>query len=219
MANKIAVANGNFSAAATWATVDSTFLVTSSSRPTNLTTSNQNSAAFTPGAITVDGVALKISIAAATAMPTQTMTITLRNSTDAVDVVSIAYNMAEIPAIGKAQWVFFKFDTTYTLVAAKQHIIQLKVSSTTTQPTVSVTTNGTAANWLHMLRIPGTTAAPAAGDDFFILGELSGPNTWTNRTVTMDINDSVTDYGNGGNQDTNLPALTIGKYGTLAWSA
>ena len=221
MATKIAVANGNFSAAATWATVDSTNLISTSSGTTTLTTSNQNSAAFTPGAITVDGVALKFAYIATTpAMPSSTITVTLRNSTDSIDIVSLAYNLAEIPALGTGYggWCFFKFDTTYALTAGKSYIIQLKVAATSGQPAVVMATNGTAANWQHILRIPGTTAAPAAGDDFYIMGELASPNTWTSRTVTMDINDSSTDYGNGGSEASSTPGICIGKNGTLNWT-
>ena len=221
MATRICVADGNFSNAATWATIDSTALISTSTSSTNLTTSNQNSAAFTPGAIATDGVALLIrGIAVATAMPSTTITVTLRNSTDAADVVSQTYNLAELPAGGTnfTGWIFFKFDTTYTLIAGKNYIIQLKLAATAGQPTVSVSTNGTGANWQHMLRIPGTTGAPAAGDDLYILGELAAPNTWTTRTVTMDINDSVTDYGNGGVESFLTPGICIAKNGTLTWS-
>lgn len=218
MANRISVVDGNWTAASTWATVDSTALVTNNGSHTNLTTSNLDSAAFAPGAIAVDGVALKLSTIATTPAPTNTITVTLRNSTDSVDIVSLNYNVSDLPAIGlnyQGGWIFFKFDTTYTLTAGKNYIIRLKLSATASQPAVSFMTNGTANNWQHMLRIPGTTGAPAAGDDMHIVGELATTG-WSSRTVTMDST-ATTDYGNNANENENLCGLTISKNATLTW--
>lgn len=220
MAYKLAVADGNWTAAATWATVDASALVSISTGTTNLTTSDQASANFAPGAITVDGVALHLNaIANTTAMPTQTLTVTLYDATAAAAVVSLTYQCSDLPAVGSAGyhgWFFFKFDTTYLLVAGHNYNIRLKVSSTTTQPTVSFKTNGTTANWQHMLRIPGTTSAPAASDDLYICGELAVAG-WTSRTVTMDDN-TGTDYGSNAAHSLLSPALMIGSHATLSWT-
>jgi hypothetical protein len=101
MAARIAAANGNFTAAATWGVGDTTALISSNTASTNLSTSDQTSANFIPGAITVDGVALHLhSIVNTGAMPTQTITVTLYDATGAANVVSLTYQCSALPAIG-----------------------------------------------------------------------------------------------------------------------
>ena len=219
MANLLSQADGNFTAAATWASVDSTALISTSSSNTNLTTSNQNSAAFTPGAITIDAIALKIDYLN-TGTADHSLIMTLRNNTDSVDVVSMTYSVNSIRQTSnmglQAGWMIFKLDTTYALTAGKAYIIQLRLSATTGKAALYVCTNGTGANWQHMLRQSGTTNTPAAGDDLFICGELAAPSTWTDRTVTMNET-ATTVYGAGANASMYAGSLCIGDHATLTW--
>lgn len=225
MANLICCADGNLTDAATWAVAaPNPILQQSSGYGTALTTSNQDTAAFQPGAVTIDAIALKIySVSATPAAGDLTMTVTLYNSTDAVDVVSLAYSAAELANNGDANrggWYLFKLDTTYLLEAAHDYKIRLKVSSTTSKPTITVQTKSGGWGVQTMLRTT-TTAAPAAGDDMFVLGELASTATWTTRTVTMNQT-ATTDYGNNAGDDGSgsgewLPALAIGDHGTVVW--
>lgn len=219
MALRVCVANGNWTDAATWATVDSTYLMGTSGY-TTLTTSDQASANFTPGDITIDAIYLKINSVGTSPTASSTVTVTLYNATDAAAVVSLSYNTAELPADGVTQhagWICFKLDASYLLVAGKNYNIRLKVAATASQPSISFQTNGTANNWAHMLRIPGTTGAPSAGDQMFICGELAPAATWTTRTVTMNET-ATTDYGTNANStQNNSGGIEIGKNGTLTW--
>lgn len=61
MAYLIAAANGNWTAAATWGSVDATSLLDSEAANTATTTAYVESSTFTPGAITIDGLAIKVS--------------------------------------------------------------------------------------------------------------------------------------------------------------
>ena len=60
MATRMSIASGNFSSAASWAVVDSTSLLMPTVTSSTLTTlySDTRSSAFTPGAITIDGIAV-----------------------------------------------------------------------------------------------------------------------------------------------------------------
>lgn len=217
MADLICTADGNLTAAATWGLVDSTSkLVATGTSTTALTTGNQDSATFTPGAITVDGVALRLA-ARASGSPTNTLTVVLRNSTDALDVVTTVLNVSDLPPAVTADedggWFFVKFASSQLLVAGKAYLIRCSLSSTSTA--VSLFRDATTANWQRMLRTT-TTQAPAAGDDMHIMGEYAGGGGVTSRTVTMDSTAS-TDYGSA-NTNTRIPAFTISKGGTLAYA-
>lgn len=225
MANRISLADGNFTDAASWATIDSTFLVVGGTSYTALTTSLLASTAFQPGAVTVDGVAIKIG-ALQYANPTNKMTLELYNATGAVVIKTVLVNCSDLPPASSVDydggWAFLKFDAPVLLVAATNYQIRLKLDSTSSATWIQ--TNGTANNWQHMLRIPGTTGAPAAGDNLHIMGELVAPDnvgttpaTWgATRVITMD-NTATTDFGDGANANEHLPGFSINSHGTLAW--
>jgi hypothetical protein len=219
LADKVALGTGNWSTAGTWGVVDTTSkLVSTSTSTTALTTGTLDSATFTPGAITVIGVCVKLG-SRASGTPTNTITITLRNSTDSVNVVSVTANVSDLPNSVSADfdggWHFFKFSASQLLVAGKAYLIRATLSSTST--TVSLRTNGTANNWQRLL-VTSTTAAPAAGDDLFLAGILDGaanPATATSITVTMDST-AATDYGSA-NTSVHVPALSVSKRCTLQY--
>lgn len=230
MATLIATADGNLTAAATWGVVSGvgttgnsvSLIIVSTAGTTALDATNRDSTAFTPGAITVDGIAVKLA-SRATGSPTNTITVTLRNSTDAVDVASVTANVSDLAACSnlatsrEGGWYFFKFSASQLLTAGKNYVVRCSLSAATTA--VSLYTDGTANNWQRMLRTT-TTAAPGAGDDLEILGEFDGssnPATTTTRTVTMNST-AATDYGTA-TADTNLntPALGIGNRGVLTY--
>lgn len=190
-------ADGNFTSASTWATVDATSELDSEASSTLLTTSDVDSAATVPGAITVDGVAVKIALVSAT--PSGTMTVTLRNSTDSVDAATVTINVADIPATDTLSflgvynnyvhgWCFFKFGSPVTLTAAKNYVVRAKTSVSSM---VTLYRNATAGNWSRMLRTT-TTAAPAAGDKLITAGEHTAAGARTSRTVTLDNTASTT---------------------------
>jgi hypothetical protein len=208
MAVKIAIANGNLTAAATWGAVDATSLLDSEAASTVLTTAYVETATFTPGAITIDGIAVKI---ATRPGATGTIDVRLAQAGATVAGTAVSINVSDIEARdGEQGWYFFKFAAPVLLVAATLYTVSAKTTNATQ---VFLFRNATAGNWSRMLRTT-TTGAPAAGDSMHILGEWTAAATVTTRTVTMDQT-AATDYGDG--VAANPPGFTIGKNGVLTW--
>lgn len=222
MAYLVATADGNLGTAATWGTVDATSLLDSQAGNSLLTATPTGAAAgVTPGAITIDAIAVKIASRAAS--PVGTMTIVLRNVTDAGDVAgtSVTINVSDIPdevgtpgntfsgcSIG---WFLFKLAAPVLLVAGKAYNVRASTSNTNQ---INLFRDATANNWSRMLRTT-TTAAPGAGDSMFVLGEWTAAATKTNRVVTNDILIG-TDFGGG---SLVLASLGIGKGGTFQFGS
>jgi hypothetical protein len=221
MATLIAAANGNWTTATTWQVVDATSLLDSQTGNFTLATAPtwSQGQAFTPGAITIDGLAIKVATRVAT--PSGTISVRLFNVTGgaAVAGTTVTINVSDLPAsAGTASsafdgcsvgWIFFKFASPVTLAAATNYRVEAQTSAASQ---VNVFRDATANNLARMLRTT-TTAAPAAGDNLFVLGEWTAAGTRTDRTVTMDST-AATDYGGG---STSLAALGIGIGGTLAY--
>lgn len=190
MATLLSAATGNWTDAATWGVCNATAELDSEANTTAISTSNLDSATFAPGAITVDGVALKFSARASS--PTGTFTVTLRNSTAGSDVTSVTVNVSDIPAGPSQMWIFFKFASPQLLLAATNYLVRVVCSNTGSQ--VTLFRNATSNNWSRQLRTT-TTGAPAAGDKIIVCGEHTGAGTGNDITVTMD-NTSTDVYGN-----------------------
>ncbi len=224
MSDLVSIADGNLTAAATWALTASN-LISNSTSTTNLTTGNLDSVAFTPGAITLSGMCVKFGqLTALTAA--QTITFILRNSTDGTDLATVVVNKTALflatAALGDTQqggWLYLKFAANQTTTAGKNYVVRITTSNTSGTP--SFCTNGTANNWQHML-VTTTTQAPTTGDDMHICGVLDGsanPVTAVGaRTVNMDST-AATDYGSGqtGTAGSRIPALDINYGATLTW--
>lgn len=212
MASLISIADGNFTDASTWALVNSTSYLDSEAGSTASTTSLVYSSTFTPGAITVDGIAVKI--ARRTASPSGTVTVGLYLNAGSVLVDSATINATDIANTLSGSsynrgWVFFKFSSSQTLLAATAYKVGFVTSSS---GTVTLYRNATAGNWSRMLRTT-TTQAPASGDQLHIIGEWTAAATSTSFTVTMN-NTASTSFGptvSGGPPQ----GITIGNKGTL----
>jgi hypothetical protein len=211
MATLHARADGNFTSAATWGTVDATSLLDSEANNSVLTTAYVSSSTFTPGAIEVDGVAVKIATRAAS--PTGTMSVRLFNATAAAAVAGteVTINVSDIVSASLLRngWLFLRFAAPVTLIAATNYTVQAMTSSATQ---VNLYRNATASNWARMLRTT-TTAAPGAGDNWFVGGEWTAAATKTDRVVTYD-GTAATDYGGG---STTLASAGVSNGGTLAF--
>src|SRR5258708_3457328 len=118
MTTRIAAATGNFTTAGTWMAVDGTSLNDSEAANTALTTAYQTSSTFTPGAIVVDGIAIKIASRAA-GTPSNTITVALDQAGADVAGTVVTMNVADIDVCGTTQieggWYYFKFATPVTL--------------------------------------------------------------------------------------------------------
>lgn len=221
---RMAVANGNFTDAATWAVVNqSAAAEVDSEATTNLvTTSVAYSSVFTPGVIDVDGIAIKVSHRTNT--PSGTMTITLRNSTLASDVVSVTINVSDIPAtdmnafqaIGGAGFLYYVHGwllvtfAPQTLVGVTDYSIGVS-TSVANQVGLYAATSG---NWSRMVRTT-TTGAPLVTDKLIIAGEHTGAGAITARTVTMN-NTATTVFGQAVTT-TFRQSLVVCDQGSLLW--
>lgn len=212
MTTRLAAATGNFTTAGTWMTVDGTSLNDSEAANTALTAAYVTSSTFTPGAIVVDGIAIKIASRAAGA-PSNTITVALDQAGADVAGTVVTMNVADIDVCGitivEGGWYYFKFATPVTLVAATLYSVKVKLSATTTA--VSLYSLAT-TNWSRMLATT-TTGAPAAGDNLHIMGDNTGAGTAHAFTVTMD-NTATTSFGTIASS---TASLSISKGGTLAY--
>jgi hypothetical protein len=212
VATLAAVANGNLTSASTWGLISS--LLNSESSADTLTTAyaGTRSSAFTPGAIVIDGIGVKLRDRLGT---TGTISVELAQAGTPVAGTEVTINVSDLPAATSAQvdggWIFFKFGTPVTLAGATAYTVEAKTSTATM---VNLYTNGTTDNISHYLRTT-TTQAPVAGDDLIVAGEWTAAGAQTARTVTVDQT-AATDYGT--NTTTAVtPAVAVCQGGTFAF--
>lgn len=207
----ISCATGNFTTAGTWALVDSTSYSNSETTNVALLTSYTTSSTFTPGAITIDGIAVKLAIRVGT---TGTMTIALDQATADVAGTVVTINCSDLPVAASSTleggWIFFKFAAPVTLAGATAYGVKGKTSNAS-QVSLFITAG---TNYSRALRTT-TTQAPVAGDDMIVMGEHTGAGTGNSFVVTMNET-ATTDYGSNTNS-TVTPAIAVCKRGTLSY--
>lgn len=192
MATLINNSSGNFTSAATWSVADSTSLLDSETNTTSSTTAFVSSQSFVPGAITIDGIAVKLS--AHTLVGTCSVRLFDVVGAAAVPGTTVTINTADLPTVNTATqvgWTFMKFSAPVLLVGATSYTVQI---STSTAASVTIYRDATAANWSRILRTT-TTQAPAATDDLVITGEYVSAGVNSSFTVTMDNTTSATTFG------------------------
>lgn len=212
MARLIAVADGNNTSAATWALVDSTSYAENEGTPiTAPTTYATTYTQFAPGAITIDGIALRVANRTGT---TGTFSVELYNHTVGASVAGteVTVNCSDfvdaITASIDGGWMFFKFAAPTLLIAANNYSVRFKTSNSA-QIAIHAASS---TNPTRMLRTT-TTQAPVAGDDRYIMGEWTAAATTTTRTVTLD-DTSVVDYGAASTSQV-TPALSVSAGGIV----
>lgn len=142
-----------------------------------------------------------------------------------VSQASVTVNRADLPvvmpnggsnAIGNLVPVLFKLSSTATGDGGANWTIVLTNSNGTNAVNYAAATNST-TNFTRALRTT-TAATPAAADDLYIIGELTGAGTQTARTVTMNST-ATTAYGNGLLNSTTVAGggIHCGYYGTLSY--
>src|SRR3954467_7288431 len=95
MATLAACASTSLTTATTWALIDSTSFNSTETTTTALTTAYQTSTTFTPGAITIDGIGVRLSVRTGT---TGTITIALDQATADVVGTVVTINCSDLPA-------------------------------------------------------------------------------------------------------------------------
>lgn len=168
---------------ASFKTVDGTSYLKSETASTSTTTSFVASSAFTPGAITIEGILLRVK--GTTAIPTGTFSVELFNSTGALSIATVTCNANDIINNNTSfdgGWVYFKFSAPQLLIAATNYQVRVKSS---VSGTVTVYRDATAGNWSRGL-VTSTTASLAASDDVIICGDITAAATTTVNTITFD---------------------------------
>jgi hypothetical protein len=196
MATLISAADGNFTSSSTWKVANATSFLDSRFGSAGSSTAGANSSNFTPGAITVEGIAVQIFTRSSTLGGT--FTVSLWNSTAGSQVAgtAVTINVNDLPDVYSLNngtgvgWVYFKFASPVTLLAATNYAVRVASSVNT-----SVTTyrDATANNWSRAL-VTSTTGAPATTDILIITGEYTGAGVSATRAVTMD-NTAATAFG------------------------
>jgi len=191
--------NNNFTSS-NWKTVNATSYQGSEAASTVLTTSYTSSQTFTPGAITIEGILIKI--ISKSASPSGTMDVRLFNSTDSTQTALVTVNVTDLQCptstTGGGGWHYFKLSGPITLTAGKAYRIDLRTSVATQ---VTVYRDATATNWSRGL-VTSTTAAPGASDTLVIAGPITGAGATTTITCTHN-NTASTAFGQ----------MDIGAYG------
>lgn len=180
---------------------------------TVLTTSYVASSNFTPGAVTVTHIGVKLSVRTGT---TGTMSVNLRNTTLGADVsgTEVTINTADLPVCTTAGldggWHFFKLSSPVLLLTATNYAVQAKTSSSSQISLFSTATS----NWARAI-VTNATGTPGAGDDMIIAGEYTGTGTSNSFTVTWNIT-ATTDYGSTPTAANSLltPGIAVCNKGT-----
>jgi len=217
MANLISHATGNFTAAGTWLVADTTSASIAGVTATtvgNVAGTVTDSATFTPGVITVQGILIQLSRRIGT---TGTLKVILRNSTGSVDVGTVTVNCSDLPAetavstnasaAADGSWHFFDFVTPVVTLGATNYLVRVVTSSAS-----QVALLGGAANDWNRLLVTTTTGAPAAADRTWVGQAYTGAGAATTYTVTQD-NNNTNAYGemnvsNGGTLAVSVAAAT-----------
>lgn len=220
MAILASIASGNFTAAATWGLVDATSYLGGETAAEIITTaySGTRSAAFTPGAITISHIGVKLAVRTGT---TGTISVNLELDSDNSQVAGteVTINVADLPVAATADanggWHFFKLAAPVTLIAATAYQVAAKTSSASQ---VSLFRGTATPGDLSRALITTTTQAPVAGDDTITAGEYTGAGTSNSFTVTMNET-ATTDYGSAPTAANSLltPGIAICNKGTLTW--
>lgn len=196
MATLLSIANGNFTDASTWGVCDATSELDSFAGNASLTSGFAYTQAFTPGAITISGIAIKLHSRTSTA---GTLRVLLRNNNTLTTVTGadVTINVTDLMTgsstvafgSGMNAWYYFKFASPVTLSAGVPYSVGAAASSNN----VLLHRSATASDWCRQL-VTTTNAAPAANDKLLICGSKTGVGVGTTTTVTMN-NTASTNFG------------------------
>lgn len=200
------IPTANINLLGNWNLIDPVSFVDSESATQNSSTVATDTSTFAPGAITVAGIALKLSTRSTS--PTGVMTILLRNTTSNVDVAgtTVNVNVADLPLSGG--WVLFLFAAPVTLLAATNYAVRYSTPGGAAQVIfLRVSTNN-----ISRALVTTTTAVPTTDDQLIIAGNYNaGTSSWNNITVTMNQTGSAIRFG----LTTQTQAIHLGPRATL----
>ena len=191
MSTIISTNGGYIGTSGAWSLCDPTSENDSVAANSVLTTSYVASTTFTPGAITISGIAVRVNNIVAS--PTGTISVALDHAGTTVTGTEVTINCIDLNntaiATGPMGWVVFAFASPVTLVTATTYSVKAKTSTSTQVTLWSLATT----NWSREL-ITTTAQAPVAGDKVIIAGNYTGPATGNLVEVTMNATSAVA-YG------------------------
>lgn len=214
MAVYAAIASGNWTDSTIWGTVDSTSYTNNETTTTALTTSYVTSSTFSPGALTLWGIAVKVAFLGGTAGQ---LFVALDQAGATVAGTETQINLSDVVANNitgtlNYGWLICKFSAPVSLPAAAT-TIKAKISAA-----ASVSLYATATtNWNRLL-ITTTTATPTTGDTLIVGGYYNNTTSTASaisQLVTMD-NTSAVQYGGTAS---GAFGLEVCKLGILTWGS
>jgi hypothetical protein len=219
----ISTASGNINATGTWSVIDTTgtnAFLNSETANTALTTSPVASSTFTPASETITAIAVKLAAITGTG-PSGTLTVKLANSTSAgnrecTQTVNVAdlVQTPSVPTAANADGGWIVLTCSAVPNGTDAYTINANTSVASGVSTVNLFSSAT-TNWSRFLVTNGTQAnGPAAGDQFYVYGNLSGAGTHNAFTVTVNTTANI-NYGNVANTLVD-PSISVGQWGTLA---
>lgn len=227
MGTKLATTNGNLTTAGTWQDVANVSDYEGSVQSAPLTTF-QGAGSFTPGAVQIDGLLVKLAHGSPSTDPgANTFSVRLYNSTDAAIVAGTTVTLPitdfdRSPGVRPYDgahalicigWIYFKFAAPVNLVAGKAYIVQ---TAATGFNILYLPYSGVNYTWARGLVLTGASAAaPTTGDQVIITGSRTGAGNLTPVAVVMDQTSSAVKYGT---TSTTVSSLWIGPGGTLAFA-
>lgn len=180
------IQSGNFTSASTWSVIDPTSFLATTTASTPTGTTYVESQSFTPGAITIDAIGIRLNGASG-----NTGTFSVRLALLGVTVLGteVTINASDL-SVNNIGFVLMKFAAPVTLMPLMAYTVSVRSSVAST---VSVARNATAGNWNRFLRTT-TTQAPAVGDTLYVTGEYISAGVNNSLTVTCD-NTASTIFG------------------------
>lgn len=211
MASYAAIADGNWSTAATWGTVSNTPTIHAS---TNITVSSTHyTAAFTAPNTTDDCVGMMFYIGTPGSL-TYSYAITLQENT--VDTAAtVTLTMSDlVDTTAFRGWVFAKFPTSYTFTSTTAGYYRFKIVRSGTGTVNAQWAADSAGTAVSYVAVDDRTGTPTTGDDIWIIG-ANGTGTVT---VTMDGTQLVGSASVASNSTRVVnTAVMVGAGGLLTW--
>jgi hypothetical protein len=144
------------------------------------------------------------------------MSVRLFNSTGAAAVAgtTVTVNVDDLPlhpatANLGGYWMYFKFASPVTLLAATLYAVQ---ANTSVASQVTLSANATLGNWNRCL-VTSTNGTPVATDTLIVAGEHTAQGVGVDYTITYD-GIGATIFGGGAATN---PALEVGRRGSFAF--
>lgn len=166
----LALASSGNSVDSIWALIDPTsYVFSSSNNGTAIANTALFSATFTPGAITIDGIALYLYSTSGNG----TFTVGLAQGGVDVPGTVVTVNISDLnmnAALNQSGWFFFKFTVPVTLLAATAYTIK----AITTAVSVTILYVTSTNNWCRFLRTT-TRQNITVGDKIHVQGEYISP--------------------------------------------